>query len=99
MLDMSEAAGFTDRQETRMAEPTTYIVLRFNPETDEWAEHGDRVSASSAPAAIREHVSRTNPALIGSYVAVPARSWKPVLVRAIQTTVLKIEDASKPTAA
>jgi hypothetical protein len=73
---------------------TSYVVLRLNDQTAEWAEPGDRVEAASAHDAIRKHAARTAapmPASSSVYVAVPVRSWKPVTVRAEQTTVLKLE--------
>ena len=85
-----------------MAEPTTYIVLR-RIVTDEPAEAWEvvlteGVDARSADAAIRVaaaddfgHLRNEQPC---TYVAVPARSWKPVKVAAVQTTILKLEEAT-----
>lgn len=81
---------------------TTYIVLRredkMTSATDQagtlaWRIENSNVPAPSAEAAIRL-ACKTGDALAGTYVAVPARSWKPVNVQAVQTTVLKIEDAA-----
>lgn len=82
-----------------MAEPTTYIVLRhFQAEGSDgrWDRIGkDTVEATSAENAIKAIVSRrTANDQSGTYVAVPQRSWKPVTVQAVQTTVLKIEEAT-----
>jgi hypothetical protein len=73
---------------------TTYIVLKHitdAPMPDEspiayWAIEGDAGSASSAEAAIRKIVKDG-----GTYVAVPARSWKPVQVRTETQTVIRLD--------
>lgn len=78
-----------------MAE-TTYIVLRLDeiPDSKGWAEIA-RVTAPSASSAIRNAL--VGPvARDGTYVAVPARSWRPVTVQAVQTTVLRLEEATTP---
>jgi hypothetical protein len=48
------------------------------------------VEAASATAAIRSVVEKHG---AGKYVAVPARSWKPVKVTVEQQTVVKVGDA------
>lgn len=72
---------------------TTYIVLHMKEEMGEqWSllDPGDAaVEAPNANAAIRKVLSN-RPAYSGTYVAVPARSWKPVTVTAETQTVLKI---------
>jgi hypothetical protein len=75
-------------ERTRMAD-TTYIVLRAidGPEGD-WLEYAKR-DASSADAAIRKALE-THPA-DGRFVAVPARSWKPVTVRTETTTTIRLD--------
>lgn len=72
---------------------TAYVILRFNEATDEWSEYGDRVGSTSAQGAIRAHLTHRATDPTGTYVAVPARSWKPVTVQAVQTTTLKLEEA------
>jgi hypothetical protein len=56
-------------------------------------EHGwqsiGKASANSAHNAIRARLGELPASEGGTYVAVPARSWKPVTVEAVQTTVLK----------
>ncbi len=87
-----------------MAEATTYIVLRRTnqiggPQEDPtvpawtWAIENSNVPAPSAEAAIRL-ACKTDDTPAGTYVAVPARSWKPVTVQAVQTTTLKLEEAT-----
>ena len=80
---------------TNVAAPffTEYVILKQAAANDyyTYAHHGD-ISARSAADAIRRFLEGdTEPA--GTYVAVPVRSWKPVTVRAEQTTVLRLEDA------
>lgn len=81
-----------------MAEPTSYIVLRAasaaagDQATAGWIDVAT-VDATSSTAAIR-HMAKKNDVSSGTYVAVPARSWKPVKVAAVQTTVLKLEDVT-----
>jgi hypothetical protein len=82
---------------TSDSEPTTvtvgepnYIVLSLDGD-GAWRPY-DEVAASSGEAAIRKSVKDVALGTM-TFVAVPARSWKPVTVRAQQTTVLKIEEA------
>jgi hypothetical protein len=70
-----------------------YIVLHLDGD-GAW-RHYDQLAASSADAAIRKSVKEVALGTM-TFVAVPARSWKPVKVRAEQTTVLKIEEAAEP---
>lgn len=85
---------------------TAYTVLRWNESSKSWKELEGPVLAASAEAAIRKTYTANsidmgepaNPTTTertrdGRYVAVPARSWKPVQVRAEQTVTLKIEEA------
>lgn len=66
---------------------TEYIILRT--EGDRWYEVAN-FSARSALSAIREAVDADpNGASGSSYVAVPARSWKPVTVKVETKTALK----------
>lgn len=83
---------------------TAYVVLRrensISGKVDDpvesarwhWTIENSNVPAASAEAAIRL-ACKADDMPGGTYVAVPARSWKPVTVQAVQTTVLKIEDA------
>ena len=83
-----------------MAELTTYIVLRRDATpvnttasgTLGWRIENSNVPASNAEAAIRL-ACRQDDAPAGTYVAVPARSWKPVTVQAVQHTTLKLDPA------
>jgi hypothetical protein len=73
---------------------TSYIVLRQPPGTggpDIWENYAS-VEASSATDAIKKTADDG-----GYYVAVPARSWKPVTVTTETKTFLKLEQPN-PTA-
>jgi hypothetical protein len=75
---------------------TTYIVLRrkewqgasetSDDTTPTWLVVNE-VQAPGAEFAIRESVFERS----GTYVAVPARSWKPVTVTTETRTILKLE--------
>jgi hypothetical protein len=69
---------------------TTYIVLRSHQENATlppvWVIANDDVPAASGEAAIRKAVVDA-----GTYVAVPARSWKPVQVRTETQTVIRLD--------
>jgi len=82
---------------------TSYVVLRRatqksgamdDPAVPGWAwtVENSNVPAANAEAAIR-FACKTDNKPTGTYVAIPARSWKPVTVSAVQTTVLKLEGA------
>jgi hypothetical protein len=62
---------------------TTYIVLLL--ESTGWTQVSTK-QASSSEDAIRRTASDP-----GTYVAVPARSWKPVMVRTEQKTVIHLD--------
>ena len=85
-----------------MAELTTYIVLRRDDEEGKqigdmlkWTVVG-RVDAPNATAAIRDIASNLLEGKTGMFVATPDRSWKPVQVQAVQTTVLKLATTQDP---
>jgi hypothetical protein len=65
---------------------TTYIVLRRSQPTENDWKLDSTVEATSADAAIR----KANPK-DGLYVAVPARSWRPVTVRTETTTTIRLD--------
>jgi hypothetical protein len=67
---------------------TTYVVLRRNNESPGWEDIGT-IDGASAQQAIRNALNGR--VVEGTYVAVPTRSWKPLQVSAVQTTVLKLE--------
>jgi hypothetical protein len=88
-------AGSNAANVTAKVAPTTYIVLRCVYDSDaghdQWIVAGS-VDAPNAEAAIKTVAGRLDTPT-GGFVAVPARSWKPVTVQAVQTTTLKLEDA------
>ncbi len=52
---------------------TEYTLLKYNSETNSWDRIQGNVAASSPRQAVRKLGE-------GEYVAVPARSWKPLTV-------------------
>lgn len=89
-------AGTTTSPKTAAPKPETratdYVILEFNQSTDEWKEHGDRISSTSSETAIRKHAesikAAPDPRTPRTFVAVPARSFQPVRVTAeVQTTI------------
>lgn len=75
---------------------TEYVVLRLNPPatpTDEttWTVWDEEVQARSAETALRKAIGKDGDG--GTFVAVPARSWRPVKVKAETVTTLKLEEA------
>jgi len=75
------------------ANGTEYVIVTFNEDSDEWAEHGDHVKATSPAGAIRKHLGNFPGHPGGTYIAIPARSWKPVKVTPQTVTTLKLEEA------
>jgi hypothetical protein len=70
---------------------TTYIVLKHGGEAGgSWKALPTGVPASSADEAIRKTADSDKQG--GTFVAIPARSWKPRSVRVVQTTRLKLDD-------
>ena len=65
---------------------TSYIILSRG-DSDYWTQNEKPIPARSAEAAIRALGAP------GTYVAIPTRSFKPVIVTAVQQTVLKLEEA------
>ncbi len=63
---------------------TSYIVLRFVQETEDWEKYGG-ADASSPAGAIRS----LEPGA-GIFVAIPARSWKPLTVKTQNVVKLTI---------
>lgn len=77
--------------EKKAATPTEYLVLKHVHETG-W-DTVQSVKASSAPGAIRACVSKLAQAdQAGTFVAVPARSWKPIAVKPKTTVQLELTE-------
>jgi hypothetical protein len=74
---------------------TTYIVLHLIDHEGTWKiedlGNGNEIAASNAADAIR----KSEPSA-GTYVAVPARSWKPVTVTTDTKSVLNLEQPAEP---
>jgi hypothetical protein len=76
--------------ETR--DKTGYQVLKLidtSPGDKAWMLVAKPVQAANAQAAIRERASTSG----GTYVAIPARSWKPVTVKTETRTIVTLENA------
>jgi hypothetical protein len=75
---------------------TTYIVLRLQAGVGEqetsWGFVSKVANVKSADAALRAAVNTDDlKRPEGTYVAVPARSWKPVQVRTETQTVIRLD--------
>lgn len=79
---MDESTRTTATTVTK-AETTDYIIL--SRDNSSYWQQEKTVQARSAEAAVRQLGKE------GTYVAVPARSWKPVTVTAETQTVLRLE--------
>jgi hypothetical protein len=64
---------------------TDYLILKFDTETGTW-----KVSISTEASSARRALS-TAKVEEGEYVAIPARSWKPLTVKVETTTKTTIE--------
>lgn len=79
----------------KTAEKTTYVVLRAEPKSRDYT-FLQNVQARSANEAVRQAILKTDGAAIGnsegqfSYVAIPARSFKPVTVKVETKTTIKL---------
>ena len=71
---------------------TEYVLFQFHKESPEvpgaWTEW-TRMPARSAQSAIRQMLERSPESQTGQFVAVPARSWRPVTVKVETKTALK----------
>jgi len=75
-----------------VSEGTEYVILKQTGQGD-WSD-GVTTTARSADQAVRETVSKlAESEQSGTYVAIPARSFKPVTVVKQTVTTLKIEEA------
>jgi hypothetical protein len=75
---------------------TEYVVLRSNssPGSEGRWDRVNVITARSADQAVREVVGKLAEAdQSGTFVAIPARSFKPVTVRTQTVTTLKLEEA------
>lgn len=74
-----------------------YVVLRRSAPAAAWNVVG-AFEATSADAAIRVSVASAGDAGEYEYVAVPGRSWKPVVVKSEIQTKITLEPATAATA-
>ena len=75
---------------------SAYVVLKMtNHESTEFAVVAESVPATNAESAVRTHLEgiaadeRAQP-VGGTYIAVPVRLWKPVVVKTATKTVIEI---------
>lgn len=74
---------------------TTYIVLHLDGD-GAWRTYDENVKAGSSEAAVRTAIKDAPPLVKTQYVAIPARSWKPVTVRTETRTIVHL-DTGDPT--
>jgi hypothetical protein len=82
----------TSHPGTLKTEKTGYQVLKLvdiSPGDKAWMLIDKPIKAANAQAAIRERASTSG----GTYVAIPARSWRPVTVKTETRTVVTLENA------
>jgi hypothetical protein len=80
---------------------STYIVLRRErtvPDSDDWHVLNHGIEAPDADTAIRKEAGEGDDPS-GVYVAIPARSWKPITVTAETQVVIRLtnNDTTEPT--
>ena len=74
------------------SEPTSYVILRAPENENGFKVLPNPVSARTAEEAIRKVAEGTS--TNGTFVAVPARSWRPLRVRQETQVKLKVEEAA-----
>lgn len=76
---------------TAKAPRSEYVILEREavPTDQGWREFA-RETAHSAETAIRNALEGNTDG--GTFVAIPARSWRPITVRALTVTTLKLEE-------
>ncbi len=85
------SAGTHSAKVTITVVGTDYVILELLPGPDNtWAEFA-RETARTDHAAIKQALEGNTDG--GTYVAIPARSFKPVKVTPHTSTVLKLEEA------
>jgi hypothetical protein len=79
--------------DSRRAE-TSYVILELLPATAAWEAHNNATIMARTPElAIRAFAETLALTAEGTtFVAIPARSWKPVRVRPKTVTTLEIEE-------
>lgn len=72
---------------------TTYVVLRRDTPAGAWIDTGPRHTTRTTKQAIEQAVelrAEAGVATDGEYVAVPARSWRPVTVTVETKTTIRL---------
>jgi hypothetical protein len=70
---------------------TEYVILERIAGSGDWSEVV-RTHSRTSEGAVRKYLDTADDRS-GTFVAIPARSWKPVTVRAQTVTTLKFEEA------
>ena len=86
------ATGGNAPVKATVSEGTEYVIIEASPADKSWKERG-KVIATSAHAAIRSHADHPAAKDATTFIAIPARSWKPVKVTPQTVTTLKLEEA------
>lgn len=84
-----------EKPQAKTAAATAYVILRREPDGT-WRVDGVQQKARSARQAIRQTIelrAESDVDQAGIYVAIPARSFQPVIAKVETQTVLKLEDA------
>lgn len=78
----------------KTAAPTEYVILGAS-DKGEWFKQNDHIFARGGDAAVLQFLDAhpPKPDSPTKYVAIPARSWKPVKVTPQTVTTLKLEEA------
>lgn len=72
-----ERSSLSDAKPAKEVQSTDYLILtNVMPDEGEWKE-GGKISARGAMSAVRAYAEKNGE---GRYVAVPVRSWSPVMV-------------------
>lgn len=82
-----------EREVAKTSGATQYIILTLDKPSSAWKE-GEKVTARSAEQAVRQAAEKSGQYTGGvTVVAIPARSWNPVMVTAKVVTTLEIKEA------
>ena len=72
---------------------TEYVILVGGETNGSWEQEDVKIEATTPKAAVRKFVNGSVRAAEGTYVAVPARSWRPMAVRSQVETRLAFTEA------
>lgn len=72
---------------------TEYVILQQSGDQGEFAIVAQSVRGHSAEHVLRQHASKPELPIQGTFVAIPARSWKPTTIAVETTRTVKIGGA------